>query len=89
MLGGAGATDNNFNLAKSGGGTLLLSSLAASTYSGGTTIANGTLQLGIANGLPTGTIALGNVLSRTTAISMAAGATTMPAGFWETADLSV
>jgi fibronectin-binding autotransporter adhesin len=48
ILGGGSA-----NLTKSGSGTVVLN--AVNTYGGTTTIAGGTLRLGVANALPTGT----------------------------------
>jgi autotransporter-associated beta strand protein len=51
-LGGSGANDNNFNLTKSGIGTLTLS--GTNTYAGTTTVAAGTLKIGSAATLPSG-----------------------------------
>lgn len=62
VLGGAGANDNNFGLTKTGSGTLTLS--GANTYTGATTILDGTLRYGAFS-----------VLSDTTAVTVSAPGT--------------
>ncbi|MBB5035103.1 PEP-CTERM sorting domain-containing protein [Prosthecobacter vanneervenii] len=47
-------------LRKTGSGTLYINPGSANTYSGGTTIVSGTLQIGIAGSLGTGTVNLGS-----------------------------
>ncbi len=54
-LGGAGADENNLALTKTGAGTLVLN--AANTYTGGTTLSQGHLQLGANNALGGGSSA--------------------------------
>ena len=51
-LGGTGTNENNFNLNKTGLGTLTLS--GANTYAGTTTVAAGTLKIGSAVTIPSG-----------------------------------
>ena len=51
---GSGALSGSTNLLKEGSGTLTLANTDFNDYSGGTTIAEGTLQIGLADGLPIG-----------------------------------
>jgi fibronectin-binding autotransporter adhesin len=50
VLGGAGADENNLNLTKKGAGTLTLN--GANTYTGDTTVSEGTLALGATGSIP-------------------------------------
>ena len=50
------------SLTLTGGGTLVIANSGTNSYGGGTFIQNGTIQLGVSNGLPTGgTVTLGNL----------------------------
>ena len=58
MFGGNASNENNLSVVKQGEGTFRLG--AASTHTGGTTVREGTLSLGVANALPTSsTVTLG------------------------------
>ncbi|HSU53057.1 MAG TPA: autotransporter-associated beta strand repeat-containing protein [Candidatus Dormibacteraeota bacterium] len=56
---GGGIAGNNFSLTKAGAGTLAVN--GANTYTGGTVISNGVLQLGNAAGIPSGTATAASV----------------------------